>query len=88
MDKALVVLHPPLGSACLLPLLFGHLGSLPSCFRSRGQGTMDFTSEQVWPVTSGGVSASAPSTLTQGSLSLKGRGCREHHLLPLSDGLQ
>lgn len=43
-DKVMVVLHLPLGSVCLLFLLFGHLGSLPSYFPSTGQGMMGFTS--------------------------------------------
>ena len=67
IDKVLVVLHTPLGPACLLLLLLlSHLGSLTSHFPSTGQGTMDFTSKHA-----AGYFQSAQSlhaTLAQSSL--------------------
>lgn len=38
-DQALVDLHPLLGPACLVFLLFGHLGSPPSDLARAGQGS-------------------------------------------------
>lgn len=45
--KALVVQHVPLDPACLLFLLFDHLGSLTSGFPSMGLGSMGFTSKHA-----------------------------------------
>ncbi|XP_004404768.1 PREDICTED: uncharacterized protein LOC101370521 [Odobenus rosmarus divergens] len=53
---------------------------------SQGQGTTDFTSKCVAGYFQGGQSLH--STLTQGSLSLAGRACLEHHLIPWSPGFR